>query len=102
MNNNGIIEKINPNWYSISLISTLILGILMLFFKELPDNWKDNFIPAFVIYVLGTCIIGYIQGSLFRAKGMNNNFKEPLWLYYFLYGIWFILLVGYLYFKNIL
>jgi hypothetical protein len=107
MDNSGnmksLADKINPNWYSITIISTVILGILMLFYKELSSNIKDYLIPALVVYILGTSIIGYYQGAFFRANGMKEGFKEPLWLYYTLHSLWFLLLIMYLtLYKNVI
>ena len=100
MDNTGdmksLAEKVNPNWYSITIISTVILGVLMLFYKDLSSNIKDDLIPALVVYILGTSIIGYYQGAYFRAKGMKSGFNEPLWIYYTLHTIWFLLFIFYL------
>lgn len=99
----SLADKINPNWYSISLISTLIFGILMLFHDELSSKIKDDFIPVLVVYILGTSLIGFIQGSYYRARFMNTGFKEPLWLYYTLHTIWFFFLISYLtLYKNLI
>ena len=92
----SLIDKINPNWYTITIISTLVLGILMLFYKELSYNLKEYLIPALVVYILGTSIIGYFQGAYFRSKYNSQDFKEPLWIYYILHAIWFFLLILYI------
>jgi hypothetical protein len=99
----SIIYKINQNWYSITIISILVLGVLMLFYKDLSVNIKETLIPALVIYIIGTGLIGYFQGAYYRAKGMKNRFEEPLWIYYILHSIWFISLIIYLaIYKNVL
>jgi len=100
--NQTLYDKLNPNWYSIAIVNLLVLGLLMLFFKELPDTIKSYLIPALVVYVLGNGIIGYIQGSYFRANGMKNDFKEPLKIYYFLYAVWFVLFIVYLFFRHVI
>jgi len=100
--NQNLADKINPNWYSASIINLLVLGLLMLFFKELPEKTKSFLIPAIVVYTFGNGIIGYIQGSYFRAKGMKENFKEPLILYYCFYVVWFALFIGYIGFRCVI
>ena len=89
------LENVNPNWHSLSIISLLVLGILMLFFKELPDLIRERMIPALIIYILGTGLIGYFQGACNRSKFYEKG-KEPLWIYFVLHFVWFVMFVGYL------
>ncbi len=96
-------EKVNPNWYSITIIGILIIGILMLFYKDLTSSFKETILPGIVIYTMGTAIIGYIQGSNFRANFISDNYKERLWTYYVSHLIWFLLLIIYLiFYKRVL
>lgn len=99
---NELVNKLNPNWYSLSILSLLVLGILMLFFKELPDIIKERMIPALVIYTIGTGLIGYFQGAYFRAKSNKSSFKEPFWIYFILNVIWFGMFIIYLIMRSIL
>ncbi|ARP40025.1 hypothetical protein K08M4_33480 [Vibrio syngnathi] len=100
--NQSLADKLNPNWYSVAIINLLVLGLIMLFYKELADNTKSYLVPALLVYTIGNALIGHIQGSYFRANGMKKGFSEPLWFYYFLYCIWFALFLAYLLYRNVL
>ncbi|MCF7809328.1 MAG: hypothetical protein K9N22_09610 [Candidatus Marinimicrobia bacterium] len=95
-------KDINPNWYSITIINLLVLGILMLFMKELPASWKSYLLPALMIHTLGTGLIGYCQGAMFRSKGMKDDYKDPVPIFIIAYAVWFILLIAYFVFRGIL
>ena len=99
--NKELVNKINQNWFSVTIISILVFGILMLFFKELSNSFRDYLIPSFIIYILGTAIIGQIQGSNFRNNfGKQDN--EPVYIYTILHIIWFIAFIVYLYLRNVI
>lgn len=100
--NQSLVEKLNQNWYSVAIVNLLILGLVMLFYKELSDEIKTYLVPALLVYAMGNALIGYIQGSYFRANGGRNEFQEPLPVYYFLYCIWFALFLVYLFYRNVL
>lgn len=100
--NQSLADKLNPNWYSVAIINLLVLGLVMLFYKELTENIKSFLVPSLLVYTIGNALIGHIQGSFFRAKFMEEGFVEPLWFYYLLYIIWFILLLAYLFYRDVL
>ena len=100
--NNSLADKLNPNWYSVAIINLLVFGLLMLFYKELAEDAKSFLVPALLVYTLGNALIGYIQGSYYRAKGKRTGFNELLWFYYVLYCIWFFLFLSYLFYRNVL
>ncbi|MFC1613139.1 hypothetical protein ACFL23_02290 [Patescibacteria group bacterium] len=102
MNLDGIQKSVNPNWFSITIINLLILGILLLFIKELPENLKSFLIPSLVVYTIGTAIIGNIQGSNFRANFMKDNFREPLHWYWISQIILFLMFLAYLIFRTVI
>ena len=88
-------EKINQNWHSVFIANFLVLGLLLLFYDKLPEATKISLIQPLVIYTLGSALIGNLQGTIFRARGMKNDFREPIWLYTGLYVIWFISFITY-------
>lgn len=98
----SLVEKLNPNWYSVAIINILVLGILMLFYKELTPISKQYLIPSLVIYTIGNALIGHIQGSYFRNSVSKKDSEEPLFLYYGLYAVWFFMLIGYLFYRSVI
>jgi len=74
----------------------------MLFYKELITNTKQYLVPSLAVYTIGNALIGHIQGSYFRSKGMKDNFTEPLFMYYGLYIGWFILFIIYLGYRGVI
>lgn len=97
-----IIQLINPNWYSVAVIELIIFGTLMLFIKELPFAWKEYLVPGLMVHVIGTGLIGYFQGALFRAKGMKNEYKDPVFVFGGIYVLWFIALIFYFAYRNLI
>lgn len=98
----SLADKLNPNWYSVSIINLLILGLIMLFYKELSEPVKTYLVPALVVFSLGNGLIGYCQGAYFRARGMKDSFREPIWFYCLAYVIWFALFLTYLFYRGVL
>lgn len=47
--------------YGITLVSAFILGLLLLFFKELTNFFQDILIPSLVVYTIGSGLIACIQ-----------------------------------------
>ena len=100
--NQSLIEKLNPNWDSVVIVNLTVLGVFMLFFKDLTPPMKTYLIPSMAILTMGNGLIGYFQGALFRANFNKEGFKEPLWAYNTLYIIWFSLFIGYLVFRDVI
>jgi len=95
-------KSINPNWYSVTLIELLVFGTVMLFFKELPDVWKSYLVPGLMIHAIGTGLIGYFQGALFRAKGMKDGYQDPVIRFGVAYVFWFLALIAYFIYRGLL
>jgi len=80
MNEPALIKKLRKNdRYFISLLSVFILGLLLLFYRDLDDWMRHFFVPAFTIYIIGTALIAQIQNMLgnrvkLRCKANNNKF----------------------------
>ena len=98
----GIVGQLGRSyWYHVFLASTLLLGILMLFIKEIPSPLRDYLIPALTVYSLGTAIVGYVQGVQYRKNGMNKDWCEPTVRYALAHALWFSLLIGYLFYRHV-
>lgn len=98
----GIIGQLGKSyWYHIFLASMLLLGLLMLFFKELPPQLQNYLIPALTVYSLGTSIIGYVQGVQFRKNFLTKDWFEPTFIYAFAHFFWFLLLIIYLLYRHV-
>lgn len=103
-NAQSLAASINKNWYSITIIGIVLIGVIMLFYQDLSSKWQEVIVPAMVVYTLGTSVIGYIQGAYFRAHG--NKTGEPirlLFVYYALHSLWFLAFLWYLtFYKQVL
>ncbi|MDB2681304.1 hypothetical protein N9Z14_01765 [Opitutales bacterium] len=97
-----IAKSINPNWYSITLIELVVFGTLMLFIKELPEVWKSYLLPSLIVHLIGTGLIGYFQGALFRAKGMVQGYHDPVVKFGIAYAVWFVALIAYFMYRGLL
>ena len=88
-----------------------IFGLLLLFYRDLDSTIRTILVPAIAVYMIGTLLLGYVYFELdmincVRAK---KNEEEPgpqppyiTWIFRFLHGSWFLLLVKYLFCKNVL
>ncbi|MDQ7049945.1 MAG: hypothetical protein Q9M92_10565 [Enterobacterales bacterium] len=47
--------------YGITVLSSFILGLLLLFLPELGQFTKQIVVPALVVYTIGSALIGHIQ-----------------------------------------
>jgi hypothetical protein len=87
-------DKLNQNWQTIFITTMLVLGMLLLFFDKLPEHVKMTLIEPLVIYALGSALIGNIQGSFFRARGLESGYREPVLLFTLMHTAWFMIFVG--------
>jgi len=91
--------------------SALVLGLVLLFFRDIDPSMRIILVPALVVYIIGTSVIGYLYTELdiincVRAR--NNN--EPAgpqpwyicWIFRIAYAVWFAFLVLYLFCKGVL
>ena len=95
------------------LISALILGLLLLFFKELTEPMRQYLIPSMAIYTLGSAFLAYAQ-SMFalrrklkleaeeKSKKYNGNHPVVFGIILCLQTGWFIWLVYYNFHRGVL
>jgi hypothetical protein len=63
--------------YFPTLVGMFVLGLLLLFLKDLNDPIKQYLVPSLVIYVLGTSFLGYWQSMLaWREELKHEGAKE--------------------------
>lgn len=63
--------------YFPTLVGVFVLGLLLLFFKDLGDPIKQYLVPSLVIYVLGASFLGYWQSMLaWREELKHKGEKE--------------------------
>lgn len=69
MSDTKLLKEIGKNdRYFFSLFSVFILGLLLLFYKDLTEWMRHSFVPAFTIYIIGTALIAQIQNMLGNRK----------------------------------
>jgi hypothetical protein len=72
-----LLEKIRKDdRYFFSLLAVFILGLLLLFYKDL-DLWiQQVFVPSFTIYIIGSALIAQIQMMLGNRKKLRCENKK--------------------------
>ncbi len=99
--------------YAPFLGMSFILGLLLLFYRDFDsDSAIRNFlVPAITVYTIGNLLLGYFYSELDRINYVRSTNKgektEPqptyiIWIFRSLYGIWFLLLMIYLFCKYVL
>ena len=58
--------------YFPTLIGAFLIGLLLLFFKDLSDPIK-NLVPSLIIYVIGTAFIAYLQSMFALRKQLEDE-----------------------------
>jgi hypothetical protein len=67
--------------YFPTLVGIFVLGLLLLFLKDLSDPIKQYLVPSLVIYVLGTSFLGYWQSMLaWREELKHKDAKESTFI----------------------
>lgn len=92
-----------------ALFAVLILGIVLLFLKELDENIKSFMIPSLVVYALGSSFLSSFHRMLGYhykiAEDPNNEKPIPLgWKIVLLvmHILWFASFVFYNFYRNVL
>lgn len=93
--------------YGITMVSGFVLGLLLLFLKELKGCCPfvlTYVIPALVVYTIGTAVIGHIQILLTastntkrQASGLpaRGIWERGLCVVLIAHVIWFLLFFGF-------
>lgn len=93
--------RFSPVWFTISFI-------LLLYIRNLGQEWYQIFIPAILVYGIGAALIGTLHRLIalsYQRPNKNNEMTIPCLikiLLYFSHSIWFTLLVLYLIHRKIL
>jgi hypothetical protein len=112
MSTSDMLTPFTRSWLHIPLLAAgLVLGLLLMFFKDLDLGMRTALVPALAVYLIGNSIIAYIYHDL-DARNCVKAIRErqepsPQPQYVFVlvviaYALWFGLLVGYLLFKGVL
>jgi len=112
MNNENMLKKLAESYvYFPFLCAGFVFGLMLLFYKELDCDIRTILVPAFAVYMIGSSIIGYLYFELDvincvrAAKNGEKPSPQPpyiAWIFRFLVGFWFLLLVIYLFCKSVL
>jgi hypothetical protein len=89
----------------------IVFGLMLLFYKELDCAIQTIFVPAIAVYMIGSSFIGYlyfeldVMNCVRAAKNGEKPSPQPpyiTWIFRFLHGFWFLLLMCYLFYKSVL
>ena len=92
-----------------ALIAVLILGLFLLFFRELPYLVQNFLLPSLAVYALGAALLGMFH-RLIAITYANpsehwNEHTIPIIMRVILYGIhisWFAALIRYNFWRGVL
>ena len=97
--------------YAPFLGTGFILGLFLLFYRDLDSTLRTILVPAIAVYMIGTLLLGYLYAELDRIncvraakKGERPGPQPPYitWIFRLFHGVWFLLLVIYLFCKSAL
>ncbi len=58
--------------YGITVFSVFLLGMLLLFFKDLSPFLRDIAVPALLVFTLGSALIAHVQLLLTSSENTKN------------------------------
>ena len=112
MNHENLLKRFaNSYAYFPFLCASFVFGLILLFYKDLDCTIRTILVPAFVVYIIGTSIVGYVYFELDVrncVKAASENKKpcpQPWWatiIIWLVHISWFVLLMYYLLRKNVL
>lgn len=91
-----------------ALFSILVLGLLLLFLRELPEGIKSYLVASIAIYCLGAALLGMLHRLValnYEKQNNNNESSIPLtgkFLLYMLHISWFAALIIYNFWRCVL
>lgn len=91
-----------------AIFSLLVLGLLLLFLRDLPEKIRTYLIPSIVVYCLGAAILGMFHRLIalhFQVPNSDNERTIPLKgrvILYMIHALWFLGLVAYNYWRCVL
>lgn len=110
MNNENMLKPFVNSYVHIPFLGAgIVFGLMLLFYKELDCTIRTILVPAIAVYMIGSSIIGYLYFELdvincvMAAKKGETPLPQRsyiIWIFRFLHGFWFLLLICYLFGKN--
>jgi len=80
-----------------TLIGTVILGLLLLFYRDFNEELRRYLVPSLVVYVLGTGLIAWVHYMLWRRTDLQP--KRLAWPTFVrivvVHIMWFVCFVWY-------
>jgi len=92
--------------YFLAILGASILAMLLACYKELSPWLQERFIPAYVVYLVGTALLAQVQNMTgIRRRRLQEARCEPFtgtwpvvfWCIVALHMTWFVLWVLYLF-----
>jgi len=112
MNSENMLKQFVRSYVYAPFLGTgFVFGLMLLFYRDLCSTIRTILVPAISVYMIGTLLIGYVCSELDRincVRAAKNNEKpgpQPRYvtgIIWFVHGIWFLLLVIYLFWKIVL
>ena len=92
-------------WHHVGLASIFCAGLLLLFVDKLPKPLSEHLLPALIVAGIGWVFLGYIEGTIFRknfSQSGTEKTEHPYIRFFLASGIWFVLLIAYLFWRGVL
>ena len=110
-NENMLKQFIHSYVYAPFLGMGFIFGLLLLFYRDIDSALRTILVPAIAVYMNGTLLLGYVYSELDRINCVRATINretpgpQPKYItliFWILHGIWFLLLIVYLFYKSVL
>jgi len=109
MNNENMLKQFVRSYvYAPFLGAGFVFGLLLLFYRDLDSTLRNILVPALAVYTIGTLLLGYLYFELDVINCVKNKERagpQPtyiIWIFRILHGIWFLLLMIYMFCKSVL
>jgi hypothetical protein len=112
MNNENMLKQFVRSYVYAPFLGTgFVFGLMLLFYRDLDSTSQSILVPAIAVYMIGTLLLGYLYSELDRincvtaAKRNEKPGPQPryvTWIFRLVHIIWFLLLITYLFSKNVL
>jgi len=88
-----------------------IFGLFLLFYRDIDSSLRITFVPAITVYMIGTLLIGYLYFELDIINCVRSTNRDEkadpqpssiIWTFRIFHGIWFLLLIIYLFRTSVL
>lgn len=90
-----------------ALFSVLVLGLFLLFLRELPEEMQTYLVPSVAIYGLGASLLGMLHRLVayhYEVAGNNERTIPIRWrvILYAAHVLWFVSLIAYNFWRGVL